>query len=158
MQLDCLVRIGECFLEILIVLPAGDEVLPLQIGFVGLGIRCGRTSWRDRVVAAQQSQLQSFTHGASYFVLCRKDMTDIAVVGLRPELESIVGLDQLRGNAYVIPVFADASFQHSCHSKLLPHSAKVFVLALELKGRGATDDSEARYFGEIGDQLIRESI
>ncbi len=81
-QLDCLVRIGECFLEILLVLPACDEVLPLQIGLVGLGIRCGRTSGRGRVVAAQQSQLQSTTHSPSYFVLCCEDMTDIAVIRL----------------------------------------------------------------------------
>lgn len=45
-----------------------------------------------------QGQLQRPRNGLSDVVLHRKDIVEIAVVALRPEMECVLGVDQLRGN------------------------------------------------------------
>src|SRR6266481_3786948 len=62
-------------------------------------------------------------------------MIDLAIVGLRPKLKSIVHLGERRGDSYAIAFLPHAPFKDVGDRELMPHTAQIFVLTLELKGR-----------------------
>jgi hypothetical protein len=53
--------------------------------------------------------LQSSGHGSGDFILCCEDVGDLAIVGLRPELEPIVNLGERHADPHATAFFSHAS-------------------------------------------------
>ena len=91
-------------------------------------------------IPPQQLQLQRFGSGLGDFVLYGKYVIHLPIVCLRPELKTIVGLDQLCRDADMVALAAHTPLEDIRHAKLVPYVAQVFILTPELKGGGTSDD------------------
>ena len=74
------------------------------------------------------------------FVLHRKDVGEIAIVTLGPDMLAALGLNTLRGDANAIAGFAQAAFEHIAHTKFAADLLHVDRTALVGEGRIARDD------------------
>ena len=61
--------------------------------------------------------LQRLGNGLRHVVLDIEYVGHLPVVGLRPDVETVVGFDQLRGNAQALAGAAHRSFQNICHAQ-----------------------------------------
>jgi hypothetical protein len=91
-------------------------------------------------------------------VLHGEDVGQLAIVGLRPQMEPVGDLDQLRRDPHPVPFFADAAFEDRADVQLLADAPEILALALELKRRRARRDAEALDFGEVVEQLLRQPV
>ena len=108
------------------------QVPTSQICFVGLGIYCG-----NHPGCCLDVEPQMFTKrpndGRRNLVLHREDIRKFPVIGLRPKMKAVAGVDKLGSDAYLNARLADAAFQNEGHIQLLADIDDIPVLALELK-------------------------
>ena len=78
---------------------------------------------RERIVAAasEQLRLQSLRRGLCDFILRDKDVIDLSIVCLRPQLKTIVSFDQFRGDTHVVALATHTSLEKIRHAKLSSH-------------------------------------
>src|ERR1700720_637921 len=67
-------------------------------------------------------------------------------------------VDQLRGDAHPIAVFANRAFEHVAHAELAPDLLHVDRLALVGEARIAGDDEEPADAGERRDDLLDHAV
>src|SRR5208282_2311958 len=75
-------------------------------------------------------------------VLHRKNIGEVAVIALGPEMPAGRRLDQLRGHPHSIAGLAHAAFKHVAHAQLAPDLFHVDRAALEGEARVARDDEQ----------------
>jgi hypothetical protein len=80
-------------------------------------------------------------HRLGDVVLQRKNVSEIAVVPLGPDMIAGLGLDQLRGDADAICGPSHAAFEDIAHAELAPDLLHVYRSALVREG-GVTRDDE----------------
>src|SRR5262245_4326420 len=71
------------------------------------------------------------------FILDRKDVVELAIVLLRPRLQSVLHIDQLHVDAHLIASLLQTPFQDMCHPEYLADLTQIEIVALELEGRSA---------------------
>ena len=106
------------------------EESPLQVLVVGLGIGCGRRLGHALV---EQRDLQRTDDGTGDVVLNLEDVVDLAVVGLGPDVEAVVGTDELRRYAQDVAGLAHAAFEYVGDAERLGDIGDGDLLALEEK-------------------------
>lgn len=100
----------------------------LQEQCVGLwvgGLRVGR--------CAEQLDLELIDHRGGDLVLHLEHVRHRAVVALRPQVRTVSGTDQLRGDAQCVAGLAHAAFEHVSDVELLRDVGNVGLPALERK-------------------------
>src|SRR5439155_6567584 len=83
-----------------------------------------------------QWRLQRLGNGLSDVFLRGKNIAELAVVGVGPEMCAVGGFDELRSDAQARAVLADRSLDQVRRAQGLAHGANVLALALELVCRG----------------------
>ncbi len=64
-------------------------------------------------------------------VLHREDVVQRAIVGLRPQVIAVCGIDQLRRDANLHAALLHAALEDVCDVELLANIAQVFIAVLE---------------------------
>ena len=88
------------------------------------------------------------------FALNGKEIRDIAIVGLRPEVGIGAGIDELRVDAQMIAGALHAAFEEMRHAEFLSDLPQVTRFGLVLAGRGAADHFEIGDPGQVGKNFI----
>src|SRR4030095_3366044 len=76
-------------------------------------------------------------------VLDRKDIRQLKIAPLRPDIAAVTRVDELRRNAQPKCGLANASVQHVTRAKLASRLQDVRLFALESKGGAGPDDAQA---------------
>src|SRR5712692_2494910 len=125
----------------------------------GPGIKAfGRPAHRALSLSLGNGRSDGNCYCLGDLVLHRKDVREIAVVALGPDVVAGFGLDQLRGDADAVAGFTQAAFEHVAHAKLAPDLAKVRGFALVGKARIAGDDEEPRQPRDRGNDLLDDAV
>ena len=98
----------------------------------------------------RQRQVQRLGHGARHGVLDLEDVADGQIEGPRPDVQSVVRLDELHGDAQLVAGTPQAAFEHMGGAERIGDLAHVLVLALEGECRGA------RHHAQRGD--VRQPV
>ncbi len=91
-------------------------------------------------------------------VLKRKDISQLAIVFIRPQMIAVDRIDQLAGHAHAIGGPAYAALQDVPHAELGGDVADIDGLALIGKGGVAGDDEEPALPGQAGDDVFGEPV
>ena len=121
--------------------PAVHGVQAAQVGVVGLEVR--GVARGPRLPGGADLRPQLGGHRLRDLVLDREDVVHLAVEPLGPDLVSVRGVDELRGDAKPGSRPAHASLEHGVHLQApsdLPH---VEPLGLDREGRGPRHDAQA---------------
>src|SRR3984893_3126906 len=86
-----------------------------------------------RLFGWAQSDFKSVDDSARDVVLDRKDIGQIAVVAVGPEVGAGRGVDELRGNPHPVAGAADRAFEHRAHPKIAADGANVDQAPLKVK-------------------------
>ena len=76
------------------------------------------------------------------FILQGKNVRQVAVVSIGPDVIAGCGVDELRGDAHAIAALAHAALQHVAHAEFAGDALHVDGLALVDERRIARDDEE----------------
>ena len=128
--------------------PLQGEVVRLRVLWLG--------TCRER--RAEQGQLQRLDHLACNVVLHGEDVVERAVVGLRPEVRTVGGPDELRGDPHLLAGLPHAALQDVRDVELLADHPQVFVPSLELERRGAPDHAQLGQLRQQVEQFLRQAI
>src|SRR5262249_17555145 len=101
----------------------------------------------------QQLDLERSDYGAGDLILHCKDLGDVAIKGLGPEMEAVRDLDQLRGDTHPRARGPNASLEDVGHRELSADLAKVIPAALERERRGAPRNLQPLELGERVENL-----
>ena len=91
--------------------------------------------------ALEKRNLQIANNRERDLILNGEDILQSPVELLRPEMEAIGDIDELRGNAKAIAGFPDASLQDRLHVQLPSDLPDIFLFSLETKRGRAGDDA-----------------
>ena len=94
----------------------------------------------------------------SNVILHAKDVLDLGVVGLGPDVPPRCGLTQLGVDPNAIRSAANAAFQQVARVEPAPDLGRRQVLALELKARRFGDDEQVRKPAERGDDVFADPV
>ena len=130
----------------------------MQIGIVGLLVNDGRRFTTGCRNLDAQRALQRIDDRHRYLVLDCKHISQLPVVGVRPQVAVRPGLDQLCRDAYPISGLAYGPLQHVPHTEPFSHGRYVDVLALELEGGRARCDLQVWILGKNIQDLLRDPI
>ena len=147
-------EVFDCTLEVFLAAPLEKET-PLQGEVVGFRIHGPGTRHGRR---AEQRQLQRLDHFACNVVLHDEDVVERAVIGLRPEVRTVGGPDELRGDPQLLAGLPHAALQDVRDVELLADHPQVFVPSLELERRGAPDHAQLGQLRQQVEQLLRQAI
>src|SRR4029453_10518315 len=92
------------------------------------------------------------------FGLNREDVLEFTIEDPGPELCSIRGVNQLRNNSHLVPLFSHSAFQKRAHPQFFPNRFGFLLPVFETKGRTATDDLEVSDLTQGGDQFFRQPV
>ena len=107
---------------------------------------------------AEQRDLKSTRHGVRDIGLQRQNITQVTIVGLRPEMEARHCAVELRGDANLISRAPHAPFQDRRHVQLVAHSGNVRMFALKRERRSARGDLQLINSSQRVQQLFREPV
>src|SRR5262249_45948900 len=125
---------------------------------VRLRVRAGRVRGDLLSVGCQKLRLHRFGCGSGDIVLHCKNVVDVAIIRLRPELKSVVSLNELCRDAKMLAVPSQAPLENTRHAELPAYRTQILVLPLELKCRRPSHHLYPGYSGKIVNQLFRESV
>jgi hypothetical protein len=133
------------------------QVAALEIQAVCLEV-CGRA--RDERPGFLAAELEfECTHDRSCdLVLHGEDVSELALVGLAPELVAVGGVDELRPHLEAVPGHADAPLEHRADAQRVGDRANAQVLAFERERRGPCRNAESFDLCERVDQLLRHPV
>ena len=124
-----------------------------QVVVIGLDVRLRNAG---DVVLAGQFCLQRLTDQGCKVVLNCKHIGKVPIIGLRKQVESIAGLDQLGRNTNPVPRFAHRAFENMGHIQGLTDLAQIGILTLEGERRGSTGDLEPGHLGQHVEDFFRQ--
>jgi hypothetical protein len=102
----------------------------------------------------QKRELQFLHNTQSDLVLNLEHVLEIAIIGLRPNVHTVAGSNQLGGNPDGIPGLAHAAFHDVGNVQGLGNLTDGGLLALEVERGGPGDDLEPGSLGEQIDQFL----
>ena len=91
-------------------------------------------------------------------VLQGKDVGQVAVVAVGPDVIAGRGVDQLGGDAHAIAALAHAALQHVTHAEFARDALYVDRLALVGERRIARDDEEPAQLRQTGDDVLGNAV
>src|SRR5437667_12817605 len=97
----------------------------------------GRVLRQSASRVARSLHLQRLDHALGHVALKRRYVLEVAIVILGPEMITVTDVDELSGDAQLLPGFANASFQHCIDMQLItdfPENIR-FGFALESETR-----------------------
>ena len=100
-------------------------------------------------VAPAEVERQGGDDLAGHVVLHRKDVGEVAIEALRPEMAVIGGVDELGSDPNPIAGFANASLEHISDAERLADLLDGNGPALEREGGIAGDDEELRKLRQV---------
>jgi hypothetical protein len=106
----------------------------------------------------EQLEAERRDHGFGDLVLHREHVGELAVVGLRPEVVAVGGIDEPGGDAHLVAGLAHAAFEQRSDVELLADAPHILVLSFEGEGRRARGDVQPRHLGEQVEQLLGEAV
>src|SRR5262249_48643557 len=117
-----------------------------QIVLVGVGIdgTAGNDSRRCTLLQAQWDA-ESAGYRVSDRCLDGEHAGEFAIVALGPKMGTVVGSDQLRGDADFIAILADGALDQVRGAESATHFAHVLVLTLEPERGCARDHAQGRH-------------
>src|SRR4051812_27055800 len=77
---------------------------------------------------------------------------------MRPEFDSVGGVDQFGDNSYPVALFANCPFEQRRNPKFLANRLRFFLSLFKTKGRAATDDFEFSDLCQSGDQFFGKPV
>ena len=89
----------------------------------------------QRLNAVVEQNYPRLYHSPGNFVLNGKDIVNVAVVPLRPQLIAVFGTDQLCRNLHPPVRLADAALQNGAVSQLLPNFPCMLITPTKERGR-----------------------
>ena len=126
----------------------GDDVGCLECLSIGKPFFLGRT----------KSDLERVNDPVGNVVLHLKDIYQIAVVPVRPQVAATGRIDELRCDTNALGRPANRAFEHRLHAKLAADGADVDRASLIGKAGIAGDHHETRDLRQIGDNVIADAI
>ena len=117
-------------------------VQPLDPEVPRFDIRRGGVA-QARLLAFRQPDLHFGGERQRDLVLHRKDVGEVAVEAVRPDMHAGRRVDQLRGDPDSIGCLADASLEHEAHAELSCDLAHIHRAPLVGEARIAGDDRKA---------------
>jgi hypothetical protein len=99
-----------------------NEILRTAIEFKSSDI-CGWALLDRTFLGGRELRLQLVGDAFGDLALDGEDIGQIAIVGLRPEVSVVAGIDQLRDHAHLVSRPLDAAFDHMRHAQLLRNLA-----------------------------------
>ncbi len=91
-------------------------------------------------------------------VLQRKDIAELSVIAVRPEVSARFGVYELGVNPHLVVGPSNASFQHVANPKLTAYLIDLDGLTFVREGGVSGNNKQPRDFREIGDQVFRHAI
>ena len=134
-----------------------QQFATLQEGVVRLGI-AGAAGDKQGLLLRRQSDLERGDDLGGHLVLDGKDVGEVAVVALRPEVPAGIGIDQLRRDPHPVAGAADAALEHGADAEFASDGADIDVLALVDEARVARDDHQPADFGQVGDDVLADAV
>jgi hypothetical protein len=142
-----------------VILGAGFTEMPQTSLIGGPDIEAGRRLSQSAVLLGVGNRWgNSDRHSLSDLVLQRKDVGEIAVVALGPDVLASLGLDQLRSDADAIAGLAYAAFEHIAHTELAPNLLHIDRAALVSEAGVARDDEQRGIAGQRGDDVLGDPV
>jgi hypothetical protein len=88
-----------------------------------------------------------------------EDVGQIAIVGLRPEVHVVAGVDQLRDHAHFVGRALHAALDHMRHAQLLSNLSQIALRScLVLHHRSPADHAQVGNLGQMAQNLILHAI
>ncbi len=119
-----------------------------------IGLRIGRRF----VLLDAQLQLKILRDQPRDLLLDGEDILQVAVEIIRPHLEAVGRLDQLRGDAHLLTRPTDAAFDDIGHAQLPRDLRDGRVLAFEVEGRGARRHLQARHLAQHVQEFLAHAV
>src|SRR5687768_5525448 len=102
----------------------------------------------DVFLVSKQPQLECFDDGEGDLILQLENVAHLAVVGLRPGLETVSSIYQLYRDTQSIARFSDAALENIFDAEFFTDLVHVYVLALKEKRRGPSGDLQLIDLGQ----------
>ena len=95
---------------------------------------------------------------AGNFILKRKDIDEIAVIAIGPQMLTGNGIDQLRGDANAVAGLSDRTLENNAHAKRLADLADIDRPSAKNE-RGVSRDNEQRLVaGQLGYDVLGDPV
>src|SRR2546425_205991 len=134
-----------------------EETASLQIVDVGGNVFSG-SSIRAIRLLLEELQFQRLGYLLCYLSLDRKDIVQLAIVILRPDVFFVRCVDQLDRHAYALSRHANTTFHHRADLKLLRNLRDPLLFACVALRRRPGDNSKALQLREHCNQFLSHSI
>src|SRR5262245_44278080 len=113
-----------------------------------------RARKRPHPLGGQHMRFDGASDAAGDLVLHGKDVTQLAIVALRPVMDTGDGINELRADAQTLSGAAHASLEHIADAEFTRDLLHVDGTTLVAEARIAADDKQPPYAGETGDQVL----
>src|SRR5262249_19498296 len=134
-----------------------EKVPPLQVVVVRLDI-LGRALRQTSLVDRKQPYFQRLGDGARDLVLNGENILHLAIVAVRPQVVTILDVDQLRRHADLAAGLPDAAFQNGSYSQRRADLPNVLVLPLERERGGPGRDAKHLDLRQRVDDLFSHAV
>ena len=118
-----------------------EELAPLEIAVIGIEFHARRMFCGQ--LPRQQFDAKLLDNGPGDFILQGKDVGELPVIAIGPEMGPGNAVGELRGNSHPLPGFPDAAFENRAGIEPVAHLADIRRLALVGKHRIARDHTDA---------------
>ena len=135
-----------------------NEVLGPAVEFKSTHV-CGRTLLNRALLGGRELRLQLIGNGFRDLTLNSKNIRQIAIVRLRPQMRVIAGIDQLRVDPHFVRCALHAALDQVRHAELLSDFAQIALRASFVLHHGcATDHLQVGDFCQIGQNFILHTV
>src|SRR5438477_7603399 len=135
-----------------------NEVLSPAVEFKGSDI-CGWTLLDRTLLGGREFRLQLVGNAFGNLTLNGEDVSEIAIVSLRPKMRIVAGIDQLRVHAHTIAYALYTALDQTCNPKLLADFAQVALgPRFVLHHRSTADHLQVGDFGEVSQNFVLHAI
>jgi hypothetical protein len=135
--------------------PSALETLEIRV--VGFGAPGARRR-QSLLIRFHQRDAQRLGDPTGDVRLDGEDVVELPVVGFRPEVVAIAGVDQLCRDPNPLALPPDTSLEHVAHTQLLADLCQIDIAALERKRRGARCDLESGHLCECIQELLGQPV
>ena len=112
---------------------------PLQVQVISFEV-VPITIQQRSPLAFEQLDLQLIYYRQGNLILNSKDILEVAIVSLRPQMIAVFNADKLSCDPQTIAGLSNASFKNVGHVELASYFAHVHLFAFERERRSARDD------------------
>ena len=106
-----------------------NSLLGLQIQLINLRTRALRLC--DQDVTTQKFRLQLLEYFVGDLVLNREDVGQLTIIGFRPQMKSVIDLNELRRDAHLSAGLANGPLENMGNAEGITDSAQVIIAPFE---------------------------